>query len=104
MSAHRGTRMKRSLFGIAAIAAMIGTPALAADMMPYKAPPPATPVWGWTGFYIGGDAGTFPRSNKLSTTGVLGGATAGFNYQFSSFLLGIEGDIGAMEIGGSKAD
>jgi outer membrane immunogenic protein len=112
--------MKRSLFGIAAIAAMIGTPALAADMMPYKAPPPVTPVWSWTGFYIGGnagaawatdtvsplvsDGGTFPRSNKLSTSGVLGGATAGFNYQFSSLLIGIEGDVGAMEIGGSKAD
>jgi outer membrane immunogenic protein len=111
--------MKRSLFGIAAIAAMIGTPALAADMMPLKAPP-VTPVWGWTGFYIGGDAGaacatdtvsplvadggTFPRSNKLSTSGILGGATAGFNYQFNSLLIGIEGDLGAMEIGGSKAD
>jgi hypothetical protein len=34
----------------------------------------------------------------------LGGATAGFNYQFSSLLIGIEGDLGAMEIGGSKAD
>jgi outer membrane immunogenic protein len=111
--------MKRSLFAFATLAALMATPAMAADMMPLKAPP-VTPVWGWTGFYIGADAGaawatdkvsplvadggTFPRSNKISTNGVLGGATAGYNYQFSSFLLGIEGDIGAMEIGGSKAD
>jgi len=110
--------MKRSLFGIAAITALIGTPALAADM-PLKAPPPPR-AWSWTGFYIGADVGgawardvvsptiadggTFPRSNTLNTSGVLGGGTAGFNYQLGTFLVGVEGDIGYMGIGGSKAD
>jgi outer membrane immunogenic protein len=98
--------------------------------MSYKAPlPPPTPAWDWTGFYLGidvgaawatdtvsptiddtgltgpaGTTGTFPRSNKLSTSGPLGGATLGFNYQLSSFLFGIEGDIGALAIANSIAD
>lgn len=110
--------MKPLLLGLAASAAIIATPVLAADM-PLKAPW-APPAWSWTGFYLGLDAGgawatdtispvipdggTFPRSNRISTSGPLGGATVGFNYQFSSLLVGLEGDIGALEIGGSKAD
>src|SRR5579862_716413 len=38
----------------AALAALIGNPALAADM-PVKAPP--TPAFGWEGLYIGGNVG-----------------------------------------------
>ncbi len=42
---------------IAATAAVIATPALAADMA-VKAPPPApVPAYGWTGFYAGLNAG-----------------------------------------------
>src|ERR1700683_5668168 len=48
--------MKRSLFGITAIAALVGTPALAADI-PLKAPPPQPAAWTWTGFYLGLNAG-----------------------------------------------
>lgn len=119
--------MKRSLFAVVAVIVLSATRAFAADLwapppMPYKAPPPpcCAPAWGWAGFYLGVDAGaawatdtvspliadggTFPRSNKLTTSGPLGGATAGFNYQLGSFLLGIEGDIGALAIANSKAD
>ena len=46
--------MKRLATTIAAIA-LIGTPAFAADM-PVKAPPPA-PIYSWTGFYAGLNAG-----------------------------------------------
>ena len=45
---------KRLAFGISTIIAMIGAPALAADL-PLKAP--ALPVSGWTGFYVGGFVG-----------------------------------------------
>jgi outer membrane immunogenic protein len=122
--------MKRSLFAVAAVIVLSATPVFAADLwspppMPYKAPPPpATPAWDWTGFYLGIDVGaawatdtvsptvaesaifgtTYPRSNKLSTSGPLGGATIGFNYQLSSFVFGIEGDIGAMALANSLAD
>src|SRR5262249_31682577 len=52
----RGTAMKKLATAIAAIA-LIGTPAFAADM-PVKAPPPApAPVYSWTGFYAGLNAG-----------------------------------------------
>jgi outer membrane immunogenic protein len=118
--------MKRSLFAVIALVVLSATRAFAADLwapppISYKAPPPvAPPVWGWTGFYLGvdmgaawasdtvspvfDDTGTFPRSNKLPTSGPLGGATAGFNYQFGSFLLGIEGDVGALAIANSNSD
>jgi outer membrane immunogenic protein len=117
--------MKRSLLALIAATVLATTHAFAADLwapppMPYKAPPPVAPAWGWTGFYLGADVGaawatdtvsptvadggTFPRSNKLATSGPLGGATIGFNYQLSSFLLGIEGDLGALAIANSKAD
>jgi outer membrane immunogenic protein len=50
--------MKKLLTAIAALG-LIGTPAFAADMA-VKAPPPVVapaPVFSWTGFYIGGNAG-----------------------------------------------
>jgi outer membrane immunogenic protein len=52
-----GPAMKK--FGIAiAIAFLIGTPAVAADVgqPAYKAPPVpyVAPVYNWTGFYVGG--------------------------------------------------
>lgn len=49
--------MKKFLIAGAALTALIGTQALAADM-PLKAPMPApAPAWSWTGWYIGGTAG-----------------------------------------------
>jgi hypothetical protein len=49
--------MNKIAGGIAAIAALIGAPAFAADMA-VKAPPPApAPVYSWTGWYVGGNLG-----------------------------------------------
>jgi outer membrane immunogenic protein len=52
--------MHRVPIAIAALTALIGTSAFAADMA-VKAPPPpqpsAAPAYSWTGFYIGGNAG-----------------------------------------------
>lgn len=61
--------MKKILIAGAALAALMGTPALAADMPVkapvYKAPPPA--VYSWTGFYLGVDGGgEWGRSNTNS--------------------------------------
>ena len=92
--------------------ALIGTPALAADMA-VKAPPQPTPapVWSWAGFYVGGNAGysigrdptalTNPSSGsptitpagpldffKLAPTGGLAGGQIGYNWQTGNLLLG----------------
>ena len=109
--------MKNLLMVSAALAVLLGTPALAADM-PVKAPPPPAPVWSWTGFYIGADAGyawnqgtggrtcvnpagmafgsgcTLNIENSIiSQRGGLVGGEAGYNIQSGIFLAGIETDI-----------
>jgi outer membrane immunogenic protein len=113
--------MTKVAIGIVAIVALIGTPAVAADMA-LKAPPPA-PVYSWTGFYVGGNAGhgwgdgqtdiagngsvtaniagfsipssfAFADSNTARLTGVIGGGQFGFNYQSSPrWVMGLEADI-----------
>jgi outer membrane immunogenic protein len=47
----------KDAFRIAAIAALIGTPALAADIAVKAPPPPPAPIFSWTGFYVGGNVG-----------------------------------------------
>jgi outer membrane immunogenic protein len=98
--------MQKTLWLGAALVLMAGA-AQAADLprkMPVKAPP--APVWSWTGFYVGGYYGTSASQSEATSalrggtaeandTGYSGGATVGYNWQFSPIgLLGIEGDIG----------
>ncbi len=104
-----GAVMKKAALGIIAIAALIGTPALAADMA-LKAPPP--PPCLWCGWYVGANVGFSwgtasdsvdfvptgftPSPIATDTThpaGVLGGAQAGFNWQHGPAVFGIETDI-----------
>ncbi len=114
---------------IVAVAALLGTRALAADI-PLKAPPPPTPVYGWTGFYVGGNFGygwgdpettaagsgttvlhpTFPASfaftdlNTAPVRGALGGVQVGYNYQFNPrWVLGLEADLQGSGQRGSNA-
>jgi outer membrane immunogenic protein len=82
-------------------------PASAADMrMPVKAPPPIpVQIFTWTGFYLGGNIGAAWSSNRISEDrfGVtwnrssdarfIGGGQIGYNWQFNTFVFGIEGDI-----------
>jgi outer membrane immunogenic protein len=81
-------------------------------------PPPPAPVWSWTGFYIGADAGyawndgTGGRTcinpagapfgagctqniqnSVLSQRGGLVGGEAGYNIQFGNLLAGVETDL-----------
>jgi outer membrane immunogenic protein len=110
-----GASMTKVAVAIAVIAALVGTPVLAADMA-VKAPPPAAPpapIYSWTGFYVGVDGGgawtdgtstmnpipspaawnRLPDSFDLRTSGGLLGMYAGYNWQFSpTWLIGIEGD------------
>jgi outer membrane immunogenic protein len=98
------------------VAALIGTPALAADM-PVKAPPlPPAPVFSWTGFYAGGELGAKWMASTWTTTSLFNfapnpfidassprsfdpssariGAYVGYNWQFAAqWIAGIEADV-----------
>jgi outer membrane immunogenic protein len=96
-----------------------GHPAFAADM-PLKAPPPPPlPFYSWTGFYLGGNVGGAwtsdwsasyaplpspaafggaPGTLDLSGSAIVGGGQAGYNWQFSDWVIGFEGDYTAMSL------
>jgi outer membrane immunogenic protein len=109
-------------FVTAGFATMAAVPAAsAADLAarPYtKAPPAMVEVWNWTGFYIGGNGGySWGRSNtdvtyfntatgalilpppgsitasRFDMNGGIAGGQAGYNWQVSNWVLGIEADI-----------
>ncbi len=105
--------MRRTTLGIVG-AVCITSIASAADL-PRKAPvaAPITPVYSWTGFYVGGHVGAlwqrsdgrfdplpdvpffgiFPNSGDLNDTAFVGGLHAGYNWQFApSWVAGIEAD------------
>jgi outer membrane immunogenic protein len=117
--------MKKLATAIAAIA-LIGTPALAADMaVKAPPPPPPAPIYNWTGFYLGGhagygwdndsvnfsglvppvfDVGAIPRSLSVHPKGFIGGGQIGYNWQVSPiWLVGIEGDLSGADIHGSTS-
>jgi outer membrane immunogenic protein len=96
-------------------------PVSAADLgMPMKAPPIAAPVpmYNWTGFYIGGNAGGGWSHDSFSVVsssgsagsgssdgnGWFGGGQIGFNYQFArSWVIGIEADADWSDVKGSES-
>ncbi len=90
--------MKKLLLAAGAVMAT-AAPVLAGDL-PYRrndyyqAPPPAA-LFNWTGFYVGGNAGYgWGSAIGGDTNGFTGGATAGYNYQFSpNSVFGVETDI-----------
>jgi outer membrane immunogenic protein len=98
--------------------------ASAADLAarPYtKAPPPMVAIYDWTGFYVGGHIGGSWTNeewvNTANTTlfgdlgpgqgfrqrgsGIFGGAQAGYNWQASNFVFGLEGTISGMDNSGT---
>ncbi|HEX8662785.1 MAG TPA: outer membrane protein [Beijerinckiaceae bacterium] len=118
--------MKTWFLSTAAAVAMCGT-ALAADPPLRRAAPvfAPVPVFTWTGFYVGAQVGyawgedstaVFDRfgpvpfgfggvtGNVLTydTDGFVGGVHAGFNYQFGSLVVGVEGDLEATGIEGNR--
>jgi outer membrane immunogenic protein len=96
--------------------------AFAADI--YTPPPepiPVVPTIDWTGFYTGlnagwgwgdgdgstsytpnpGAFGAAPFSSSMSLDGFVGGAQAGYNWQWDSFVGGVEADIQYSDMSGS---
>lgn len=100
----------KKLLATAALIAVTSGSAYAADLEPrYTKAPVASPLWSWTGFYVGGHVGGgWSQGNATTTTtivsdtavlgqngsGVVGGAQIGYNWQFApNWVLGIEGDV-----------
>lgn len=105
-------RILRASMAVGALAGLIGN-ALAADLPRqapvYKAPAYMAPVFNWTGAYIGLNAGggwgksEYGSFDKYDVSGGLIGATLGYNWQFGTWVLGVEGDIDWTNIKGTGA-
>ncbi len=103
---------------LASAAILTAGSAFAADLPARVAPAPyiAAPIFTWTGFYVGLNAGAawnnsnggfgyggpafiiapnvYGSVNSNNKTGFTGGVTAGYNWQMgSSFVMGVEGDL-----------
>jgi outer membrane immunogenic protein len=121
--------MKRASLAISAALTFAAHTAQAADMA-LKAPPPPAPIYSWTGWYAGlnagggwqnttidnsvtsnfsGGAGLFPALNAAvpqqfdtHPRGFIGGGQIGYNYQFApKWLAGLEADFQGAHIKGS---
>ncbi|WP_084805448.1 outer membrane protein [Bradyrhizobium sp. NAS80.1] len=106
---------KHVLAAIAASSLFAGT-ASAADLPARtytKAPPAVAVAYDWTGFYIGGNVGgiwqdnsgatnfietrvgrllTNPQNDSISNGAVFGGVHAGYNWQVTQWVFGVEAD------------
>lgn len=108
--------MRRFVVALLSITALGAVSAQAADM-PVKAPiykAPPVSLYNWTGFYIGGDLGGgwghHDRSvvppgfqNSYTSSGLIGGLHAGYNWQKQSIVFGLETDINLTGIKGDDA-
>jgi outer membrane immunogenic protein len=111
--------MKKILLATVALVALGATvPALAADLAarPYTKAPAyvATPIYNWTGFYIGGHVGgAFGGDNNILAPGFasgnegrfMGGVQAGYDYQFApNWVMGLEANYSFLDTGSSFAN
>src|SRR5262249_58381622 len=70
----------------------------------------AAPVYNWTGFYLGinggggwGSSWWQTQSTGIDLSGAQVGGTAGYNMQFGSAVLGIEGDLDWSNLKGTSS-
>jgi len=97
-----------ALFGFAGAASAADLPVRAAPPAPIIA---AVPVFTWTGFYVGVNAGygwvsddrvfdpVFGYVGGDDEGGFVGGGQIGYNYQIGSFVVGLETDIQYADLG-----
>jgi outer membrane immunogenic protein len=107
------------IFWLPATASAADLPQAPASPAPVYTKAPAAAPFGWTGFYVGGNVGygpgiarnnisfsqtnppfvgdlaSFGATDSVKVNGVNGGAQAGYNWQISNFVFGIETDIQA---------
>jgi outer membrane immunogenic protein len=103
--------MVRVLLSSAAVLSLVAS-ASAADLprrynpMVTKAEPMYSPVYNWTGFYLGIQGGgawgdsEWSSSDSFNVSGGLIGGTIGYNWQAGSMVLGLEGDAAWTNISG----
>lgn len=110
--------MKKFLLAGVAIAAL-SSGAQAADLGVARGPVAAAiiaPIFGWTGFYVGLQAGyawgsasatqyvtgtnTIIDVSGYSPNGFVGGVHIGYNYQINNFVVGLEADLEGASING----
>lgn len=100
--------MFRAIFLAALFTLAAAVPGLAADMGQPKAAAPLN----WTGPYLGGQIGygwsdpdyTYSglSHHSFSADGIVGGVTAGYNFQSGPFVYGLEGDLSFSDIHGDS--
>jgi outer membrane immunogenic protein len=98
------------LVGVIALTGL-ASQANAADLgrRPYAPPAPVySPIYNWTGLYIGvnggggwGDSTWTGQSPNFGLSGGLVGGTIGYNWQFGQTVVGLEGDLNWSDIRGS---
>lgn len=109
--------MKIRRTSLAATAAIIyllsrALPAAAADLAPERRAYPPVPLFTWTGFYAGLNAGyAFGNADTILPTnipalsssydGFVGGAQIGYNWQVGAAVLGFEADMQYADIKGT---
>jgi outer membrane immunogenic protein len=98
--------MKNVLLASACLFAL-AAPASAADLAarPYtKAPVAMASVYNWTGFYLGiVGGGAWEDSNSPRMQGGFVGGTAGYNWQTSNVVFGVEADGAWADVSASAA-
>ncbi len=106
--------MKRVFVACGGLLAVMvsAAPSTAADLpprysRPYAPPPVYSPIYNWTGFYLGINGGAgwgssqWDGVDKFTVSGGMIGGTIGYNWQFGQLVAGIEGDIDWTGIRGS---
>jgi len=104
-----------TIISAAFAATLMSGAAMAADIIePDPAPPPpevAYENFTWGGFYAGGQLGYGTADTSVSGAGVaasgdadgfLIGAFAGYNWQYDSIVLGVEGDLSYADLDASS--
>ncbi|MCP8940099.1 porin family protein [Alsobacter sp. SYSU M60028] len=109
--------MRRIL--LASVMSLAALPAFAADLPVRTAPvapaPVYAPLYNWTGFYIGANAGyawgnsdvvdlALGTKYSLDPGGFTAGLQAGYNYQVNQFVLGVEADANWIDASDSYSD
>lgn len=107
--------MKKTLLaGLSVVGLLAAGSAMAADLpsRTYQpaAPVAAVPLFTWTGFYAGVNAGygfgDFTRDGGIlfdEADGFIAGGQIGYNYQIGQFVVGLEGDLQYSDISASPS-